>query len=59
MSLRTKKLPSMGGSLNVGPKYIITKRIGAGSFGIVCEAIDTETQERVAIKQITRLFEEI
>jgi serine/threonine protein kinase len=54
-----KKLPTMGATLNVGSKYVITKKIGAGSFGVVCEAVDTTTQERVAIKQITRLFEEI
>jgi serine/threonine protein kinase len=50
MAHRKKKLPSMGANLNVGDKYVITKRIGAGSFGVVCEAVNTETQERVAIK---------
>jgi serine/threonine protein kinase len=45
--------------MNVGPKYKVLKRIGTGAFGMVCEAINTETNERVAIKQITRIFEDI
>jgi hypothetical protein len=38
-----KKLPSMGANVDVGSKYVITKKIGAGSFGVVCEAVDTTT----------------
>jgi mitogen-activated protein kinase 1/3 len=43
----------------VGPRYSISKKIGSGSFGIVCEACNTETGQRVAIKQVCRLFEDI
>jgi serine/threonine protein kinase len=36
-------------------KYAIIKRIGTGSFSTVWEAVNTQTQERVAIKQIINL----
>jgi mitogen-activated protein kinase 1/3 len=53
------KLPAMENLLNVGDKYKVLKRIGTGAFGMVCEAINNETGERVAIKHITNLFEDI
>ncbi len=53
------KLPMMENMLNVGPRYKVLKHIGTGAFGMVCEAINTETNERVAIKHITKLFEDI
>ena len=52
------RLPTRKINLNIGNKYEITKKIGAGAFGLVCEAVNNKTDERVAIKQITRLFEE-
>lgn len=44
------RLPNMAQVLNVGDKYKVTKRIGTGAFGMVCEATNTETNEKVAIK---------
>ena len=46
------RLPGIQQSLNVGSKYTVTKRIGTGAFGMVWEAINNETNEKVAIKQI-------
>ena len=46
------RLPAMAQALNVGSKYTVSKRIGTGAFGMVWEAINNETNEKVAIKQI-------
>ena len=56
---RAVRLPSMGQTLNVGERYTVTKRIGTGAFGMVVEAKDNETNEKVAIKQISNLFEDV
>lgn len=40
-------------------KYRLEQVIGEGSYGIVCSAVDTETGERVAVKRIMRVFEEV
>eukprot|EP00177_Eucheuma_denticulatum_P005078 GFKZ01009255.1.p1 GENE.GFKZ01009255.1~~GFKZ01009255.1.p1 ORF type:complete len:551 (-),score=77.53 GFKZ01009255.1:1668-3320(-) len=39
-------------------KYHLEQVIGEGSYGVVCSAVDTVTQERVAVKRIMRVFEE-
>ena len=33
--------------------------IGKGSYGIVCSAVDTKTQEKVAIKKINNVFDHV
>jgi serine/threonine protein kinase len=38
---------------NVGPRYTINRRIGAGANGTVWEAVDTRDGKKVAIKHIT------
>lgn len=38
---------------SVGPRYVPKKRIGEGSYGLVCSALDTATGETVAIKKIS------
>jgi mitogen-activated protein kinase 1/3 len=53
------KLPAMENLMNIGPKYKVLKRIGTGAFGMVCEATNNETGERVAVKHITNLFEDV
>jgi mitogen-activated protein kinase 1/3 len=44
---------------DVGPDYQITRQIGSGSYGMVCEAKHLPTNERVAIKQMTGIFDDI
>ena len=39
----------------VAGKYRITKKIGSGSFGDVFLAVNTQTSEQVAIKQVETL----
>lgn len=43
-------------SFDVPQRYRVQTIIGRGAYGVVCSAIDTETQEEVAIKKITHLF---
>ena len=38
-------------------KYVPIKPIGKGSYGVVCLCINTETNEKVAIKKISNVFE--
>lgn len=40
-------------------RYKIQEVIGKGSYGVVCSAIDTHTGEKVAIKKINDIFEQI
>ncbi|CAF2123759.1 hypothetical protein BRARA_C02171 [Brassica rapa] len=40
-------------------RFKIQERIGKGSYGVVCSAIDTLTGEKVAIKKIHDIFEHI
>lgn len=39
-------------------KYAIQHVIGEGSYGVVCSAVDRETQQQVAVKRIISVFEE-
>ena len=34
----------------LGPNYILKKKLGQGSYGSVCQAQDTRTRELVAVK---------
>jgi len=43
----------------VGHKYQITNQIGAGSYGNVYEAIEKDTEKRVAIKSIHSIFDDL
>jgi mitogen-activated protein kinase 1/3 len=44
---------------DVGPDYQVIRQIGSGSYGSVCEAKHIPTGERVAIKHITRIFDDL
>ncbi|KAJ9131290.1 Mitogen-activated protein kinase [Pleurostoma richardsiae] len=47
---------AFGQDFIVGPEYTLTKELGRGAYGIVCAAVDTQTNEGVAIKKITNVF---
>ncbi|CAG9332014.1 unnamed protein product [Blepharisma stoltei] len=49
------KLPNW----EVGPRYRLVRRIGKGTYGSVCEAIDLQTNQRVAIKNVKALFDDV
>lgn len=40
-------------------KYTLQSVIGEGAYGVVCSAIDNESGEKVAVKRIRRVFDEI
>lgn len=51
---------SVGGTnFIVDEKYELQKLIGIGAYGLVCSAINNETQERVAIKKISNAFDNL
>eukprot|EP00953_Heterococcus_sp_UTEX-ZZ885_P021901 12180-Heterococcus_DN1.PRE.1 len=43
----------LGNVFKVDPRYKDLKAVGKGSYGIVCSALDTRCDKRVAIKKIT------
>lgn len=43
----------------VEKRYQLTKLIGNGSYGVVVAAVDTATNERVAIKKVGALFDDL
>ena len=45
--------------LNLPSQYIPLHRIGQGSYGIVWEAVDSFTQEKVAVKHIQKVFQDL
>jgi mitogen-activated protein kinase 1/3 len=59
MPKRTLNLPKTKIDWNVGPSYEIIKQLGVGSYGMVCEARHLPTGERVAIKHVTKIFDDI
>ena len=48
-----------GGKFIVDDKYDIVKTVGTGAYGIVCSACDTTTNEKVAIKKIGKVFDDL
>ena len=40
-------------------RYILKEVIGKGSYGVVCSAVDTKTNEKVAIKKINNVFDHV
>mmetsp|Transcript_58342 Transcript_58342/g.161329 ORF Transcript_58342/g.161329 Transcript_58342/m.161329 type:complete len:418 (+) Transcript_58342:97-1350(+) len=39
--------------------YVVKELIGSGAYGSVCDAVDTQTNENVAIKRCKHLFEDL
>lgn len=54
------KVFTFGGqyAIEVPSHYQVLDIIGRGAYGIVCSALNTETGEPVAIKKVSRLFED-
>jgi len=48
-----------GATFTVDARYTIERRLGAGAFGMVCAAIDTQTGEHVAVKRINNAFNDM
>ncbi|KAH8879060.1 putative MAK1 protein [Thozetella sp. PMI_491] len=40
----------------VDERYTVTKELGQGAYGIVCAAVNNDTNEGVAIKKVTNVF---
>ncbi|OMJ75268.1 hypothetical protein SteCoe_25626 [Stentor coeruleus] len=59
MARRNLAIPKQIIDWNVGPSYEIIKQLGAGSYGMVCEARHVPSGERVAIKHVTKIFDDI
>ncbi|CAO3616267.1 unnamed protein product [Cunninghamella echinulata] len=38
-------------------RYKVIRKVGSGSYGTVCSAINTESKEVVAIKKCLRIFD--
>lgn len=47
----------LGSPFDVDKRYEILNPVGTGAYGLVCEAMDHVTGEKVAIKKIERAFE--
>jgi mitogen-activated protein kinase 1/3 len=45
-----------GSVFTVDDKFEFVKRIGYGAYGVVCSAIDKQTNTEVAIKKIPKTF---
>eukprot|EP00128_Syssomonas_multiformis_P009815 Colp12_sorted_trinity150504_noHs@3136 len=44
---------------DIPSKYSLIKPIGTGAYGVVCSALNHETNKRVAIKKISKAFEHL
>ncbi|CAM9724923.1 unnamed protein product, partial [Heterosigma akashiwo] len=48
-----------GATFEIDKKYVILRPIGNGAYGVVISALNTITNEKVAIKKIPRAFEDL
>lgn len=51
--------PTPALDVQVDRKYELIKPIGQGAYGVVISALDTENGQKVAIKKITRAFDDL
>ncbi|CAG9331755.1 unnamed protein product [Blepharisma stoltei] len=59
MAGKKLNIPKQAVDWDVGPNYQIIKQIGSGSYGMVCEGRHVPTGEKVAIKQMTKIFDDL
>ncbi|OZJ06339.1 Mitogen-activated protein kinase SLT2/MPK1 [Bifiguratus adelaidae] len=57
MSTNTHSFPVLNQQFIVDRKYAFVRELGQGAYGVVCAAKNTETNEQVAIKKVTKIFE--
>ena len=48
-----------GSSFEVDERYSLTTVVGHGAYGVVCAALDEVTHREVAIKRISRVFDDL
>eukprot|EP00906_Rhabdomonas_costata_P027366 RCo038875 len=48
-----------GSNFEVPMKYNLVKAVGYGAYGLVCSAVNTATGEKVAIKKIPKVFDDL
>eukprot|EP01006_Ploeotia_vitrea_P035682 TRINITY_DN65922_c5_g4_i1.p1 TRINITY_DN65922_c5_g4~~TRINITY_DN65922_c5_g4_i1.p1 ORF type:complete len:366 (-),score=33.29 TRINITY_DN65922_c5_g4_i1:452-1549(-) len=48
-----------GSQFEVPNKYNLIKAVGYGAYGLVCSATNSETSEKVAIKKIPKVFDDL
>ena len=58
MRAKHLNIPKNKVNWDVGENYQITRQLGSGSYGMVCEAVYVPTGEKVAIKQMKNVFED-
>lgn len=51
--------PFLGSMFTVDEKFDFIKRIGYGAYGVVCSALDKTSGEKVAIKKISKAFQDL
>jgi len=56
MSYHTFK--AAGQNFEIVSKYALIKPIGHGAYGVVISALENDTKNKVAIKKITKAFED-
>jgi len=55
-----KKVYTVDGTVfEVDEHYSIIKPIGYGAYGFVCSAVDKTTNEKVAIKKVPKVFQDL
>ncbi|EPY19959.1 mitogen-activated protein kinase 5 [Strigomonas culicis] len=48
-----------GQSFDIEDTYTVTSVVGHGAYGVVCAALDDRTFQEVAIKRVSRVFEDL
>jgi mitogen-activated protein kinase 1/3 len=56
---QTHKFTVSTSTFEIDSKFVPIKQIGAGAYGVVIAATDSETGEKVAIKKIRRAFDDL
>jgi serine/threonine protein kinase len=60
ISSRRRRIVSISGRLfNIDRRYKPKKKLGAGAYGVVASAIDRETGDKVAIKKVESVFDNL